>query len=121
MRKPDWICVAADIFDNPKIMRAMHQGGEGAAILYLRGLGYIVHNLTDGWVPHEMPKRWGHKPRQIKALEDNCLWYPVPTIDSPPGWLIHDWQDYQISRAEWAAKSEQARKAAKSRWTSRTL
>lgn len=124
MRKPDWFCVSIGIFENPKILMAVERAGPEVHLLYLRGLAYIVHNLTDGWVPEVMPKAWGYKPRHTQALEAACLWYPtpIPGLDEPPpGWFVHDWEQYQVSRAEWEAKSEKARIAAKARWASKQI
>jgi hypothetical protein len=123
--KPWYYIAAHNMFDNPKMISAQERGGYGALVLYQHGLGYSVRHLTDGYVPLPMPKRWGHTARHIDALVVSELWHPVndlpidgsDTLGPPAGWLIHDYSDYQISRADWEAKIQQRRDAAKKRWT----
>ena len=113
--RPTWIRLDLDWLDHPKIMRATRTAGDGAALLWLRAISYSARHLTDGWVPHPLPKQWGHTPRHVTALEDNQLWIPLEVTDDG-GWLINDYTAYQPTRQEWEASVEQRRKASRARW-----
>lgn len=113
--RPPWFRIDTGTFDNPKMVRAIHEGGHGAVVLWLRGLAYSTHHLTDGWVPLPLPRQWGHTKRHIDALETVGLWHPLEITDDG-GWLIHDYPEYQITRQEWEAKVQQRRDAIRKRW-----
>jgi hypothetical protein len=76
---------------------------------------YSTRHLTDGWIPLPLPKRWGYTARQTDALTAAGLWHPLEITDDG-GWLIHDYADHQITRAEWEAKTAKARESARKRW-----
>jgi hypothetical protein len=78
-------------------------------------MAYSARHLTDGWVPLTLPAAWGYGRRHTRALEDVGLWIPLEITDDG-GWLINDYTQYQVTREEWEAKSEQRRKAARKRW-----
>jgi hypothetical protein len=104
-----------DMIDNPKIKRLRLASGDSGIVLSLRAMAYSTRHLTDGWVPLPLPKEWGYGRKHTEALEDVGLWIPLEITDDG-GWLINDYAQYQITRAEWEAKSEQRRKAARKRW-----
>jgi len=104
--KPTWFRLDADLFDNPKIMRA----GTEATLLWMRGIAYSARHLTDGWIPEPLPKRWGYTRKHTETLERHVLWIPLEITDDG-GWLINDYADYQPTRAEWGEYIEK-RKAA---------
>lgn len=114
--KPPWFRVDTETFDNPKVIRAVQLGGHAALVLWLQGIAYSTRHLTDGWVPLPMPHKWGHRDKQTSALVTVGLWHPVEITDDG-GWLINDYTDYQPTRQEWEAKTEQRRSAARKRWT----
>lgn len=109
--RPTWFRLDADLFDNPKIMRA----GRDATLLWMHGIAYSARHLTDGWIPEPLPKRWGFTRSNTESLEKHGLWIPLEITDDG-GWLINDYADYQPTRAEWTAVSERKRAAAKARW-----
>jgi hypothetical protein len=105
-----------DMLDNPKMKRLRLACGDYCGqVLYLRAMAYSVRHLTDGWVPPTCPEEWGYDSHCAEALEGVGLWIPLEISDDG-GWLIHDYAQYQVTRAEWEAKSEQRRKAARKRW-----
>lgn len=116
--RPTWIRIDLDWLDNPKVMRAIKDGGDGAGLLWLRGISYSARHLTDGWVPLPMPKQWGHTTKQTTALEKHGLWIPLEITDDG-GWLINDYTEYQPTRAEWEATGQKRRAAARARWDRR--
>lgn len=117
MNRPTWFRLDTDIFDHPKIQRAITDGGADAALLWMRGISYSARHLTDGWVPLSLPKQWGYKQRHIDALTRHVLWIPLEITDDG-GWLINDYTEYQPTRAWWEDNSERKRKAARTRWES---
>jgi hypothetical protein len=117
MLKPQWLRLDVAAFRHPKIQHARTLGGDRAVLLWLQGLAYSVEYLSDGWVPPDMPATSGHTAKAVRALERAGLWIPVE-VDDCGGWLIHDYTDHQITRAEWHAKIQQRRDAARKRWVS---
>lgn len=94
--------------EHPKVLTA----GPEAAWLLVCSIGYANRNLTDGFVPegalHLFPFR---RPSPlVERLVSAGLWEPVPG-----GWVVHDFLDYQTSRA----KVEQVRAQARERWNRR--
>lgn len=112
MSRPQWFKLDVDLFDNPKVLRAMEKGGAEALYLYLHGIAYSAKHLTSGYVPKAMPARWGMKPRHTLALEEAQLWWPTP-LDPNDGWLINDFQHYNPTKDKWESVSEARRKAAR--------
>ena len=112
--KPTWFRLDADLFENPKIMRA----GREATLLWIHSIAYSARHLTDGWIPEPLPKRWGYTRKHTESLEQQVLWIPLEITDDG-GWLINDYTKYQPTRAEWEAKSESGRAAALARWARR--
>ena len=78
---------------------------------HVMGLLYCAQHLTDGFVPRAM----GPRATTAKELERAGLW-----STSRRGWMIHDFLDYNPSRAEVddkrRAKSIAGAKGAASRW-----
>lgn len=71
--------------------------GPIAEALWLRGLCYAGEHLTDGLVPRSFVRRMGDLDGDAEAarLVAAGLWHETDT-----GWLIHDYLDWQRSRAE---------------------
>jgi hypothetical protein len=77
----------------------------------------IETNLADGFVPKAFVDQEDPKHRHAKRLVDVGLW-EVAEVDGEPGYLFHDWADYNTTReavlAEretWRAKKAAQRKA----------
>lgn len=104
------------LFSHPKIKRLESAAGMPGVLLYIRAISYSTEYLTDGWVPLPLPKEWGYGRKHTEALEDVGLWIPLEITDDG-GWIINDYPEYQITRAEWESKVEQRRKAARKRWS----
>ena len=103
------------LFRNPKVLRACTSAGTGAGWLYLGGMAYAAENLTDGWVPPLVPRMLGGTDEEAGALEDAGLWIPLEVTDDG-GWLINDFDKYQVTRDEWEQMIERQRKNARARW-----
>lgn len=80
---------------------------DGAFRLHIAGLCYCASQLTDGLVEdHRVPRLTRtYKPAQLTELLDANLW--LPRAD---GYEIHDYLDWNKSRAWWETKRETDRK-----------
>lgn len=124
-----WVRLDDAFPDNPKVVRA----GDAAAWLFVCGLTWCNRQRTDGRIPQaQVPKLTGHgQPRKLaRALVAEDLWHePGHDCDRcepcPEGeYLVHDYLQYQPSRAEIEAKDRTkheakvraGRKGAAARW-----
>lgn len=85
---------------------------------------WCARNLTDGWVPEgdlslAAPRRMKRRERFVAELVKQGLWHEpghscAKCVDPPNGWVVHDYLDYQPSKAqveaERAAAAERQRK-----------
>jgi hypothetical protein len=114
-----WAKLDDEIFDHPKILAA----GPLATLLHIAAIVWSCRNLTDGFIPAGKVNSlidWHgvlrHSPVEsdfdeqlcagwrtegddfIQELLDLKLWH-----DAPRGYLIHDFDKYQRSKAQWLA------------------
>lgn len=121
--KPRWFRLETDLFESVKIATLRERKAHESIALWLDGLAYAVRNLTDGYVPAWLPKRHGFRPSAIEPLLDVVLWIPAVPLPGmeiqgfSDGWLIHDYAEYQPTKAHWQAIAEQRRAAALERWS----
>lgn len=131
-----WVRLDEDFADHPKIA-ALGDLMPLAGWLHVCALCYCNRHLTDGFLPsakvHSLASfrhlsvatggikdmaQFGHDietDELVEALVDVGMWE-----EAPGGYLLHDYLDYQPSRAEWEAeqkqKSEAGKKGASVRW-----
>lgn len=93
-----WFKVDDAFWSHPKVVEA----GNAAIGLWLRCGTYSAQHLTDGFIPLAIAKHLGSAglARRLVAVG---LWI---TVDEPCGYLMHDWADYQPTRATWLARRE---------------
>ena len=94
---------------NPKVFEA----GVCAFGLFTQSLCYCAANLTDGFVPATaLPLvSPGTSPRLLLALVDRLVKAGLWAVDDERGgWVVHDYLDYNPSRADVLAEREAARK-----------
>lgn len=101
-----WVRISDDIDEHPKTANL----SDSAFALFVASLAYCNRNLTDGFVPHAVglgKLRYceGNTVPVIHELENAGLWEV-----SPGGWKVHDYHDYQPSRATVLKKRENTRK-----------
>lgn len=96
-----WVRLDDNFPDHPKVLGL----SDAAFRVEVAGICYAGRYLTDGWVPAPGTKRLADE--LVKA----GLWLPDGS-----GFQLHDFLDYQESRAEAQARSERARQAALRRW-----
>ncbi len=106
-----WVRLDEKFADHPKVVRA---GPLGMA-MHVTALCYCNRHLTDGFVPKQIASvlldltGLGEWSLVVEDLVEAGLWEPVDR-----GWLIHDYLDYQPSRA-YAESVKNKRKQAGSR------
>ncbi|HXH05392.1 MAG TPA: hypothetical protein VNI83_02260 [Vicinamibacterales bacterium] len=85
-----WVKLDEAFFDHPKIASL----SDAAVIAYLQALCYCNRNLTDGFVPLKRAREFAGKSRVFNELVPH-LWELCEG-----GIFIHDYLDYQPSRAQ---------------------
>jgi len=104
-----WLRLDAGFPDHPKVVGLT----DAAFRLEVSAMCYTARNLTDGMVP----AAWvpGRLTRSAGALVTAGLWVP-----NDSGWELHDWHDWQRSRAQVEAvskaRAESGRRGAHARW-----
>ncbi len=94
-----WFRLEDSFFENPKIAAL----SDAAQLSYLKGALYCARELTDGFIPLRKAKQFA-TPKSIKELVPD-LW--APTAD---GYSIHDYLQYNPTKADVLAKRETARR-----------
>ena len=99
-----WVRIDDQLHSHPKIRHAWRL--EPAALgLHLLALSYASCHLTDGtvsedFVNDQLPVR-ARRAKAVEALEGAGLWERNGT-----GWTIHDYLDYNESRARTLARRQ---------------
>ena len=85
-----WVKLDDAFFDHPKIIGL----SDAAQLAFLQALCYANRNLTDGFVPFKKAKEIAGRSKALAEL--------VPTLweTCEGGFLIHDFLEYQPSRAK---------------------
>lgn len=122
--RPDWARLDMSFRRNPKIDELTDHGMYGwqAIVLYLDGITYSSHHLTDGFIPIRWPRSNGYSQRSVELLLSVELWWEARNLNldsrttdgsDPPlvGYLINDYDAYQISRAKWTETGRKRREA----------
>lgn len=95
-----WVRIDDSLYDHPKFMRLP----AGAVRLWLFGMAWSNRHATDGRLPGEARTLLRGKNSDVKSLEQAGLW-----IRQENGWLIHDYLEYQLSRAQMEAAKRRNR------------
>lgn len=103
-----WVRIDEDFYLHPKVRKA----GTDAMALHVAALCYCNHYLTDGYLPSTvLPSlllfEHGQQPEDVaRRLVEAGMWEKAPG-----GYVIHDYLDYQPSRAEALAERERKKRA----------
>lgn len=95
-----WARIDDNLPFHPKVVQA----GNEAMGLWVRALSWSAGQLTDGKVPAKMLPVFAGTEANASELVEAGLWH-----ETFEGYEFHDWNQYQISRAEVEAKREEAR------------
>jgi hypothetical protein len=81
--------------------RKQRKAGLEAIGLWTLSGSWCADTLSDGFIPEDVAEAWARKrlPMLSKRLVAAGLWEPHE-VDGEPGWLFHDWEDWQKSRAQ---------------------
>ncbi len=92
-----WFKLDDSFFDNLKIAAL----SDPAQLAYLKGAVYCARNLTDGVIPV----------RKAEEFASKCLKELVPALWEPVngGFVIHDYLQYNPSKAQVMTEREKAR------------
>lgn len=111
-----WIKLDDHWDEHPKMLAV----GMAGRALWLAGLSYSARNLCDGFITEaamrNLRARAGVKgSKSLIALESAGLWHRVEG-----GWMIHDYDQYQPTKAQVMARkrarSEAGKRGAEARW-----
>jgi hypothetical protein len=106
-----WVRLDTQFPSNPKVLELVARKRHPAAFAYLCSLAYAGQHGTDGYIP-EAALPFIHATKALaNHLVEVGLWVP-----SPGGWLIHGWDEFQISDEEAKRRRERAQNAAAKRW-----
>ena len=92
-----WVKFDDELPQNPKLRSV----SDHARWTYISAICYSGHHLTDGFIPDSMLLLLDGTKRIATALVGAGLWEKVPG-----GWHIHDYEEYNRTRAQAAAASE---------------
>lgn len=98
-----WFKVDDRLPDHTKTRRA----GTAAIGLWTLAGAWSAGNLTDGFVPKVIAKRWDPSLRMAKKLVESGMWF-TDESDGEPGYRFHDWGDHQPSRDDVLARRRAA-------------
>lgn len=110
-----WVRLDDAFPEHPKVL-ALGDDYEAGVALHVRGLCYCARNLTDGHVPARM---FREDAATIARLVEVGMWH-----EAEGGFVIHDYLDYNPSRAEALAlaeaRSAAGRLGAEARWNGKS-
>lgn len=89
-----WVKLDDNFVDHPKVTKL----SDGAFRMHLAGISHASRNLTDGRLDRHIPRRLtsSRRPGQlVRELVESGLW-----DETENGYEIHDYLDFQPSRAE---------------------
>ena len=102
-----WFKADDRICEHPKFIAARAKGGHAALGVWFHAGTWSNASQTDGFIPSSWVMLNGAD-AEAGVLVEVGLWHEDAARD---GWVMHDYADYQPTRAELQAKSEQKRSA----------
>jgi hypothetical protein len=106
-----WIRLDTTFFDNNKIADLVDTNQHRVIITHLSAMCHAGKTGTDGYIRENALRRFAATRKDGQVLVDSGLWIPAPG-----GWNINDWAEYQVSDDAARKRSDDARRAALSRW-----
>jgi len=106
-----WVRLDTQFATNPKVLHLIEDKNHAAVVAYICGLGYSGTHGTDGYIPSgALPFIHANK-RMATQLVSVGLWH-----ETPGGYEVNDWAEYQQSGMETAERRKKAQTAALARW-----
>ncbi len=106
-----WVRLDTQFPTNPKIVQLVAEKKHTAAFAWVCSLAYAGQHGTDGFIPQHCLYLVHATKRDAAALVQAGLW-----VESPGGWDINGWSDFQVSDEETRLRSKKARESALKRW-----
>lgn len=106
-----WVRLDTQFPSNPKVLRLAEDKRWRAAFCYVAGLAYCGQHGTDGYIPGAALPFIHATRADAKALVDVELWR-----EDVGGYLVNDWDEFQLSDEDARKRKEKARRAALKRW-----
>ena len=106
-----WVRFDCQFPSNPKVLELVAAGRHKAAFAYVCSLAYSGSHGTDGFIPAAALPFIHASRADANHLVTVGLWVPAPG-----GWLIHQWDEFQVSDDAAKARRERAQKGAQKRW-----
>jgi hypothetical protein len=106
-----WIRIDTSMFENPKFLYLVEDRQYKSVVIHIAAMCYSGRHGLDGYIPKSALRIIGSTVSDATKLVTNGLWNPAPG-----GWQINGWAEYQPSNEEIKKRSDNARKAASSRW-----
>jgi len=100
-----WVKVDDKLHDHRKIRTA----GTSAMGLWLLAASWSADNLTDGFVPETVLRRWEHNHRRYAEKLVSAELWTAETVAGETGYQFHDWADWQPTAADVRIRREEAR------------
>lgn len=107
-----WARLDDSFYDHPKTVQAWDTNPVAVG-LHARALSYIAKHEIDGKLPENVVRMWmpdqRDRARAVKTLIELDIWH-----ENGAGYIVHDYLDYNPSRADLTARreSDRSRKAA---------
>lgn len=106
-----WIRLDVQMFENPKLLYLKEDGKHRAIVAHLEGMAYSGRHALAGFIPKAALRIIGATASDVARLVDAGLWDLAPG-----GWVIHDWDEHQLSADDMQKRKERAQKGAAARW-----
>jgi len=106
-----WVRLDTSTFDNPKFLILFGQKRYRTVVVYIAAMAYSGKHGTGGFIQREVLPVIQATKREMEQLVEARLMDMVPG-----GWLIHDWDEFQMSSAEVEKRRTRAQDAAMARW-----
>ena len=107
-----WVRLDTALPDNPKFLVLLGmKDGHRAGFVYCCALAYSGKQGLSGFITIEALPRVNGRKADADALVSVGLW-----TDTPGGWLINGWEEFQQSNDETEKRRKRAQAAAQARW-----
>jgi hypothetical protein len=108
-----WVRLDSGIGQNPKVIALAVAQRWRAVTVYMVSLGWSGQQGTNGFIPAAALPFVHATRREANQLTDVGLWH---RSDIGDGWIINDWNDYQVGTAYTEQASVKGRKGNCVRW-----
>lgn len=107
-----WVRLDTSMFDNPKFLVLFGQKRYRTVVVYIAAMAYSGKHETGGFIQREVLPLLQARSTEMAQLVEARLMDPCQG-----GWVIHDWDEFQLSSDEIKGRRERAQRAASARWS----